>query len=310
MAVLVLTHPQPAQPFAAALVRHLPGETLFTDLETAQAQADAVEAILLWRLEAGVPQRFPALRFLAASAAGVDKILGPALPPGLPVTRTVDPAQNLQIAQYVCAMVLRHVRQQGLYDAQQSERVWRRHPIVAPQDVQVGLLGLGESGGVVARALLALGFQVLGWSRTPRDLPGVESFAGPDGLARMLPRCQVLVCLLPLTPQTQGIVNAGLLQALPAGACFINVARGAHVDEAALADALRSGHLAGAALDVQAREPLPADDALWEVPGLIITPHVASLPSPEAVAAQLTENLMRARRGEPLLRVVDPQRGY
>lgn len=310
MGILILTHPQPAQPFAEALRRHLPDEPLFLDEASALAQPGQVDVVLLWRLAPGLVERFPGLRFIAASAAGTDKILGPALPPGLPVTRTVDPAQNLQIAQYVCAMTLRHVRQQALYDAQQRDRVWRRHGIVAPQDVTVGLLGLGASGTVVAGAMLALGFTVCGWSRTAHSIPGVETFDGPAGLARMLPRCQVLVCLLPLTPQTQGIINADLLQALPPGAFLINVARGQHVDEAALAAALRSGRLAGAALDVQSREPLPADDPLWDAPGLLITPHVASLPSPDAVAAQLAENLGRSRRGEPLMRVVDPQRGY
>jgi phosphoglycerate dehydrogenase-like enzyme len=126
----------------------------------------------------------------------------------------------------------------------------------------------------------------------------------------MLAQCQVLVCLLPLTPETEGLVNARLLAALPPGAFLINVARGAHVVEADLEQALRSGHLAGAALDVQSSEPLPADSSLWEVPGLILTPHVASLPSAQTVVMQVAENLQRARRNEPLLRVVDRTRGY
>lgn len=310
MGVLVLTHPQPAQPFVDAIARQAPDEPLFATEDAARAQADAIDVVLLWRLEPGLVARFPALKFIAASAAGVDRIVGPALPEGLPLTRTVDPVQNLQIAQYVCAMVLRQVRQQSLYDAQQRDRVWRRHPIPAPQATTVGLLGLGESGQAVAAALRTLGFGVCGWSRTPRSLDGVQTFDGPAGLARMLPQCTVLVCLLPLTRQTHHVVDAALLQALPRGAYLINVARGGLVDESALADALRSGHLAGAALDVQAREPLPPDDPLWDLPRLLITPHVASLPTPDVVAAQLLENLRRARRGEPLLRTVDRARGY
>lgn len=310
MAVLVLTHPQPPAPFVQALERRLPGEPLWLDAAAAANRADQVEAILMWRLTPGLLRPFKALRFIAASAAGVDKILGPELPPGLPVTRTVDPQQNLQIAQYVCAMTLRHVRQQSLYDAQQRARIWKRHPVPQPADITVGLLGLGESGRVVAGALNALGFRVAGWSRSPKTLAGVISFHGPDGLQALLPQCQVLVCLLPLTPETQGVINAPLIQALPASACVINVARGAHVVEPDLEQALRGGHLGAAALDVQSSEPLPADSALWSVPGLILTPHVASLPSAETVAAQLVENLQRARRGEPLLRVVDRARGY
>lgn len=310
MGILVQTHPQPPQPFVQALQRLLPDEPLFEDLEAARARADQVETVLLWRLMPGQLEGLPALRFLAASAAGVDKILGPHLPPGLPVTRTVDPQQNQQIAQYVCAMVLRHVRQQSLYDAQQRDRIWKRHPVPQPADTPVGLLGLGESGRVVAGALAALGFPVLGWSRSPKSLPGVTAFHGAQGLAQMLPQCQVLVCLLPLTPDTQGLIDARLLQALPRGAFVVNVARGAHVVEADLEQALRSGHLGGAALDVQSSEPLPSDHPLWQVPGLLLTPHVASLPTAETVAAQLADNLQRARRGEPLLRVVDATRGY
>lgn len=310
MGVLILTHPQPAQPFVQALQRLLPHEPLFADMEAARAQADQVEAVLLWRLTPGQLAPFSSLRFVAASAAGVDKILGPDLAPTLPVTRTVDPQQNLQIAQYVCAMVLRHVRQHALYGAQQRDRQWKRHAVPQASDVTVGLLGLGESGRVAASTLKALGFGVAGWSRSPKYLPGITSFHGADGLADMLPRCQVLVCLLPLTPDTQGLIDARLIRALPRGAFIVNVARGAHVVETDLEQALCSGHLAGAALDVQSAEPLPADSTLWEVPGLILTPHVASLPSAESVAAQLVENLQRARRGEPLLRVVDRARGY
>jgi phosphoglycerate dehydrogenase-like enzyme len=310
MGILVLTHPQPAQPFVQAFERLLPDERVFVDRETALAQADQVQAVLLWRLVPGLLAPFGALRFVAASAAGVDKILGPHLPQDLPVTRTIDPEQNLQIAQYVCAMVLRHVRQSSLYDAQQRDRQWKRHPMPQPCDITVGLLGLGESGRVVAGALRALGFSVVGWSRSPKTVPGVIAFEGPQGLTDMLAQCQVLVCLLPLTPETEGLVNARLLAALPPGAFLINVARGAHVVEADLEQALRSGHLAGAALDVQSSEPLPADSSLWEVPGLILTPHVASLPSAQTVVMQVAENLQRARRNEPLLRVVDRTRGY
>ncbi|MEN9888234.1 MAG: 6-phosphogluconate dehydrogenase [Pseudomonadota bacterium] len=310
MGILVLTHPQPAEPFVEALRAEIPGENLYLDTASADLHADEVEAVLLWRLEPGLLSRYPALQFVAASAAGVDKILGPHLPEQIPLTRTVDPGQNLQIAQYVCATVLRWVRQQGLYDAQQKDRIWRRHAIAEPASVRVGLLGLGESGQVVAQALLALGLQVCAWTRTPRQVDGVDSFDGDAGLRAMLPSCQVLVCLLPLTPATQGIVNAELLRAMPRGAYLINVARGQHVDEAALMAALESGHLAGAALDVQSQEPLPPEHPLWRTPNLLLTPHVASMPTPRVVARQLAENLQRARRGQALLRVVDRSRGY
>lgn len=310
MAVLVLTNPQPPEPFVEELRRVLPDEQVFTDVEAARAHAEKIEVVLLWRLSSGMLDAFPSVKFLAASAAGVDKIIGPALPPSLPLTRTVDVQQNQQIAQYVCAMVLRHVRQQALYDAQQNDKVWKRHPISSPSSVTVGLMGLGESGQVVATALLALGFTVCGWSRSPKKIPNVESFSGSAGLLSMVGHCQVLVCLLPLTPETTSIVNAELLAKLPRGAFLINVARGLHVVEQDLAQALESGQLGGAALDVQGQEPMPSDDPLWNVRNLLITPHVASLPSAKAVVSQLAENLLRVRRGEPLLRLVDTRIGY
>ena len=319
MAILVLTPPQPAPPFVEALARLAPHERVFADLESvrrAGAEAD-VEAVLLWRLVPGQLAPFGSLRLLCASAAGVDKILScPDLPPQLPLVRTVDDAQNLQIAQHVALMVLRHVRELGVFEAQARQRTWRRRPVVAPSSVRVGLLGLGLSGQAVARALLALGFTVLGHRRRPHGAdgdtppPGVRAFSGPEGLHEMLPRCDVLVCLLPLTPQTEGLVDAQLLGRLPRGAYFVNVARGALVVERDLLQAIREGHLAGAALDVQSREPLPPDDPLWDDARILVTPHVASAPDPDTVARQLLENLGRARGGLPLLRQVDRARGY
>jgi D-3-phosphoglycerate dehydrogenase/glyoxylate/hydroxypyruvate reductase A len=157
---------------------------------------------------------------------------------------------------------------------------------------------------------------VLGYARRPRGAggeappPGVQAFSGPQGLYEMLPRCDVLVCLLPLTPQTEGLVDARLLSRLPRGAYFVNVARGALVVEPDLLQAIREGRLAGAALDVQSREPLPPDDPLWDEPRILVTPHVASAPDPDTVARQLLENLGRSRAGLPLLRQVDRTSGY
>jgi glyoxylate/hydroxypyruvate reductase len=311
MSVLVLTQPQPPGPFLEAFARLAPDETVHADLESAHAAADEVEAVLLWRLVPGVLEPFRRLRLLCASAAGVDKILScPDLRPGLPVTRTVDAQQNLQIAQYVTLMVLRHVRRLALLEEQARARTWRRHPVPAPADVHVGLLGLGHSGLAVAQALQAQGFTVLSHSRTPHACPGVDTFSGPEGLGPMLARSEVLVCLLPLTPDTQGLLDARLFAQLPRGAFVVNVSRGALLVEQDLMAAIGSGHLAGAALDVQSREPLPADDPLWNEPRVLVTPHIASLPTPDTVVQQMLENLELARSGLPLLRQVDLGRGY
>jgi D-3-phosphoglycerate dehydrogenase/glyoxylate/hydroxypyruvate reductase A len=311
MAVLVLTQPQPSEPFLEAFARLAPHETVYADLETARRAADDIEAIVLWRLSPGVLGPFRSLRMLCASAAGVDKILAcPDRAPDLPVTRTVDDAQNQQIAQYVVMMVLRHVRGLVGLEKQALARAWRRQPIPAPAAVRIGLLGLGQSGQAVARALLPLGFTVLGHSRRPRPVDGVQVYSGPDGLQQMLAQTQVLVCLLPLTSDTTGLIDARLLAQMPRGAYVINVARGDLLVEPDLIAAISSGQLAGAALDVQAREPLPADDPLWDDPRVLVTPHIASLPHPDTVVRQVIENLGRARAGAPLLRQVDPTQGY
>lgn len=311
MPILVHTHPQPPGDFLDALRHTLPGEELITTLEGALQRPEQVEAVLLWRLSEGLVPRLPRLRFIAASAAGVDRIVScPDLPVGLPVTRTVDPQQNAQIAQYVCGAILRQHRQQALYDAQQVQRAWRRHPVPPTDQAVVGLLGLGASGSVVAHALRALGYPVLGWSRSPRAVEGVRNFIGAQGLREMLPQCRFLVCLLPLTPDTTGLLDAQRLAWLPQGAYLVNVARGGHVVDDDLVAALRSGHLAGAALDVQSREPLPPDHPFWDAPGVTLTPHIASMPTPQAVAVQLAENLRRARSGQTLLNAVDRSRGY
>jgi phosphoglycerate dehydrogenase-like enzyme len=311
VAILLLTDPQPSAPFREALARLAPGESILTDLETARARARDVEAIVLWRLEPGIASLFPRLKMLCASAGGVDKIMACTdRPAGLPVTRTIDADQNLQIAQFVAMMVLRHARRLALYEGQAQRKQWRRHPTPAASAITVGLLGLGASGQAVAAGLKALGMTVMGWSRTAREVPGVECHSGAQGLARMLPRSDVLVCLLPLTPQTSGLLGRDLFEQLPRGAFVVNVARGALLREHDLAAAVRSGQLAGAALDVQSREPLPPEDPLWDVPGVLVTPHIASLPAPDVVVAQVLENLARVRVGLAPLRQVDEQRGY
>ena len=162
----------------------------------------------------------------------------------------------------------------------------------------------------MAAGLCALGMTVSGWSRTPREVPGVACFSGEEGLGRMLAQAGVLVCLLPLTRDTAGLLDRKLFAQLPQGAFVINVARGGLLVEADLAAAIAAGHIAGAALDVQSREPLPADDPLWDVPQVLVTPHIASLPSADVVVAQVLENLARVRAGLPPLRQVDPRRGY
>jgi glyoxylate/hydroxypyruvate reductase A len=226
------------------------------------------------------------------------------------VTRSRDAMQARRMAQYVALAVLRWHRELPRYEAQQVRREWARHPAESERAWTIGLLGFGTLGSAVADALIALGYPVRAWVRTARDAAPVECFAGAAGLAEFLAGTRVLVCLLPLTGQTRGLLSDALFAQLPRGAFVINVSRGAVLNEADLLAALATEHLGGAALDVYAREPLPATDPLWVTGRIVATPHIAAAPRAEVVAQQVLDNLARARRGEPLCGLVDRDRGY
>ena len=292
-----------------ALRRLAPDETIVTDAEA--IDPDDVEAILAFKLAPGIVGRFRHLRFIACAGAGVEEVLAAGdLPGGVPVTRPRDDLQAARMAQYVALMVLRWHRELPLYEAQQRETRWVRHPSQPESQWPIGLMGFGDIGRAVAGALAPLQFPIRAWTRSPQSVPGVAAFPGLAALDAFLERTRVLVCLLPLTHDTRGLLDASLFAKLPAGAYLINASRGSLLVEADLIEALDSGHLSGAALDVHSREPLPADSALWRHAKLVVTPHIAAMPRPEVMAAQLLDNLARARRGEPLARLIDRERGY
>jgi len=273
--------------------------------------ASGVEAVLAWNAPPGFYRQFPRLRLIVNLGAGVDAIVRDAtLPTGVPVTRISDPAMGQMMAQYVLTAVLRHFRDFGAFERARARRAWEW---IAPREAHtctVGVMGLGQLGAAAACALAQQGFRVLGWSRTPKALPGVECHAGEAALPGFLGQCEICVLLLPLTPATEGLMDAARLAMLPRGARLVNAGRGRTVDEAALVESLRSGHLAEATLDVFHEEPLPAHHPLWDLPQVLITPHLASIAIPRTAAAQVVENLMRVRRGERPLNAVDPARGY
>ncbi len=299
MKALLLTHPMPAQGFVDAvhaIDATVPLLAYRPDLDDA-ALAE-VEAVLGWRFPAGVARRLPRLRWVCSVGAGVDKLLVPELPPQVQVSRIVDAEQADGIAQFVVLMALRHARRLDVYEAQQRARQWTRQPTGALRS-RVGVLGTGTMGSAVARMLQAVGLQVTGYSRH-----------SGQSLQAVLGSSDIVVCALPLTPHTEGLLDARAFALMPRGAYLINIARGAHVVEPDLIAALRSGQLAGAALDVQRREPLPVDDPLWQVDGITITPHIAAQPSPRAIAEQFVHGWHCLRRGEAPHNLVDRQRGY
>jgi glyoxylate/hydroxypyruvate reductase A len=214
------------------------------------------------------------------------------------------------MAEYVLLHVLRYHREQPALDAQQRARQWRIIASPAASHRRVGIMGLGAMGGEAARHLLAVGFDVASWTRSARSMPGVAAFHGADGLAPFLARTEILVCLLPLTPETRGILDRDLFRRLPRGAYLINAGRGGHQVEADILSALDEGQLAGATLDVFSTEPLPADSPFWVHPKVTVTPHNASITNPRSAVRHVVESIRRIRAGEPLRNVVDPAVGY
>lgn len=308
MAILVLSNPLPSAPFAAALRQAAPDIPVWTEQDS--PPPEAVEAILAWRMKPGIVPQYPSLRVLCSTGAGVDKLLVDDLPETLPVTRVIDPMQSIEIAQYVVACTLRFTRDLPLYADQQALAEWVRHPVRMATKCRVGILGLGAVGRAIARAFVPLGYPVGGWSRTLRDVPGVMSFAGDAELPQFLSQADILVCALPLTPETRGILNHHTLAQLPRGAYLVNVGRGEHLVEPDLRALLDGEYLAGAALDVFEREPPPRDNWVWHEPRVLATPHIAAQASFETVAAQCVEALRLARSGQPQLRAVDRVAGY
>jgi glyoxylate/hydroxypyruvate reductase A len=311
MAVLLSTDPAAMEDWRAALLAEDPGLDirLFPDA----GDPAAVEAAVVWTShDMAELRRYPNLKLVVSMGAGVDHLLRPpGPPPGVPVARLKDARLTQGMTEWVLLNVLRFHRQDPEYRALQTARRWEELP--APPDTasrRVGILGLGELGGAAAAALLALGFPVTGWSRTPKDLPGAECLHGPAGFDAALRRADILVCLLPLTPETRGVLDRRAFELLPRGAFLLNAARGGHVVQEDLLAALDAGHLAGAALDVFEPEPLPPDHPFWTHPRVVMTPHAASITVPSSAAPQVIDNLRRARSGRPLVNLVDFGAGY
>lgn len=300
-------------PWLAEITRALP------DLETRAypnvGDLADIRYALVWKPEPGLLASLPNLEVIFSLGAGVDALLvDPTLPPGVPVVRMVDHGLTEGMTEYVVLHVLAWHRQLHAYRSQQSEGHWRPRAELLARERTVGVLGMGTLGSDAATALAALRFPVLGWSRTSKSVPGVQSFAGgtaaDGGLAEMLPRCDILVNLLPLTPATLGILNRRLFAALPRGAYLINAARGDHLVEDDLLAALDAGEIAGATLDVFHREPLPPDHPFWRHPKVVVTPHTASVTHARTAAAAVIDGIRRHRAGEPLVNLVDRTRGY
>jgi glyoxylate/hydroxypyruvate reductase len=270
-----------------------------------------IDYALVWRPEPGLLASLPNLKLILSLGAGVDHILcDPLLPNDVPIVRLVDPYMIDAMSEYVVLQVLRLHRQDLDYRAQQEAADWRELEQKNAAARRVGILGAGALGQDAGRKLKGLGFDVALWSRSERTVEGLASYAGAAGLPALLGRSEILVCLLPLTSQTEGILNASTFTLLPTGAALINAARGGHLMEDDLLAALASGQLSAAVLDVFREEPLPAGHRFWRHPRVIVTPHIAAATHPPTAAPIILDNIRRFEEGRPLLNRVDPAQGY
>jgi glyoxylate/hydroxypyruvate reductase A len=275
-----------------------------------------VHYVASWKHPPGSLAGLPNLAAIFSLGAGVDHVMSDPRLPEVPVVRVVDADLTQRMSEYVVLHCLMHLRQTQRYAAQQRERVWRDdRDQPAAGDVRVGIMGLGVLGGDAAQKLKAIGFDVAGWSRSPRTVEGVATFAGDNGLDPFLARTDILVTLLPLTAATRGILNTRLFAKLAhdgrlGGPVVINAGRGGLQVETDILAALDDGTLKAATLDVFETEPLPPDSPLWRHPAVTLTPHNAAISEPNAICARIADQIRRFEAGAPLDNLVDREVGY
>ena len=297
-----------AEPWLQGLKAALPGADI--QLWQPGAQAEPADYAVVW----APPQAFfdsqPHLKGIFNIGAGVDALMKLSLPKGVPVVRLDDAGMSVQMAEYVCHAVIRHFREFDVYDEELRAARWAFRKPRRRAELPVGVMGLGVLGERVARSLLQFDFPVMGWSRTPKAIDGVQGFAGEAQFDAFLRASRVLVCLLPLTPQTQGIMRRVTLSLLQPGGYVINVARGAHLVDEDLIALLDEGHLAGAMLDVFRTEPLPSEHPFWRHPRITVTPHTSARTLRDESIVQIAGKITAMQRGEPIAGIVDGSRGY
>lgn len=266
---------------------------------------------VLWAAPAALLGQLAHVKAIFLAGAGVDAILkfGDALP-DVPIIRLGDAGMAMQMAEYVAHAVLRYFRRFDDYEKQARRGLWAPLSLPDKNDFTIGVLGMGVLGSRVLETMGHFGFPLRGWSRTQKQLAGVACYAGMESLDEFLAGTRVLVCMLPLTPETTHLLDRARLSLLPRGAYLINVARGGHVAEPDLLTLIRSGHLAGATLDVFRNEPLPAPHPFWDEPRITMTPHIAALTVRQDSVRQIAGKINALERGEPVADVVDRTKGY
>jgi glyoxylate/hydroxypyruvate reductase A len=269
-----------------------------------------IRYLAAWQAPDDLEVVLPNLEVLFALSAGVDQLDLDRLPASLPVVRLLDPGITQGMCEYASFAVLSLHRDMLRYRQQQSARCWQAHMLQPAAKRRVGVMGLGTQARQILSTLQTFGFALSGWARSEHRIAGVDCFAGTEQLPAFLSQCDIVLCVLPLTEQTKGILNRQLFQHLPKGAALVNMGRGGHLVEADLLEALASGQLSAAVLDVLQQEPAPPDHPFWEHPQIWLTPHIAAMTQPESAFGVLLDNIRRHQRNESMLGEVDRKRCY
>lgn len=269
-----------------------------------------IRYLAAWQAPDDLETGLPNLEVLFALSAGVDQLDLAKLPTNLPVVRLLDPGITRGMCEYATFAVLSLHRDMLRYRQQQMARCWQAHLLQPAAKRRVGVLGLGTQAQQILATLQPFGFALSGWARSEHQIEGVDCFAGAGQLPAFLGQCDIVLCVLPLTEQTKGILNRELFQHLPKGAALVNMGRGGHLIEEDLLEALASGQLSAAVLDVLQQEPAAPDHPFWHHPQILLTPHIAAMTQPESAFSVLLENIRRHQRGESMLGQVDRERSY
>jgi glyoxylate/hydroxypyruvate reductase A len=269
-----------------------------------------IRYLAAWQAPDDLETALPNLEVLFALSAGVDQLDLAKLPTNLPVVRLLDPGITRGMCEYASFAVLSLHRDMLRYRQQQMARCWQAHLLQPAAERRVGVMGLGTQAQQILATLQPFGFALSGWARSEHQIEGVDCFAGAGQLPAFLGQCDIVLCVLPLTEQTKGILNRELFQHLPEGAALINMGRGGHLIEEDLLEALASGQLSAAVLDVLQQEPAAPDHPFWHHPQILLTPHIAAMTQPESAFGVLLENIRRHQRGESMLGQIDRERSY
>ncbi|MBB2157387.1 glyoxylate/hydroxypyruvate reductase A [Gluconacetobacter diazotrophicus] len=308
MSFVIKSTPERAAIWSALFAAHMPDQKI--EIWPDIADPHSVEFLAAWVPPRDLEQTFPNLKVLFSVGAGVDQLDLSAVPAHVQVVRMIESGLTDGMVDYVRFSVLALHRGMLRYVAQQREQVWKAHPYVPASALTVGVMGLGQLGLPVVEAVRALGYGCRGWARSRRDIDGIPTFAGQEELDAFLGGTDILVCLLPLTAETTGLLARPLFSRLPRGAGLVHCGRGKQLVLDDLMAALDAGELGGAIVDVTDPEPLPPSHALWNRADVLITPHTASITQAETGGKSIVENLQRYRKGDPLKGLVDRTIGY